>query len=212
MKNILYLTLTLLVFLSGCTECKEKEDCISGNLQFDLPVQVYGVQDTLDFGDTLRIKFDIPDKMAERNSGESFAFNDYNFKLITYMVKIDSSPATANSITSFDWITVTGESKYESGVFLVMPTYTDHAYHYEVKIIPKQKGMFVFGMNSDFSRNSPLEKLTGPCYKGDVEAYMKLTNDPDVNFEFLKHSPDLSQANTDRKRFDEYAGFCFYVL
>ncbi len=54
-------------------------------------------------------------------------------------------------------------------------------------------------------------EIEGPCSKRPVAAYVKLENDTNVNFEFLKQSPDLSQANTTRKRFDEYAGFCFYV-
>jgi len=66
-------------------------------------------------------------------------------------------------------------------------------------------------VNSTFDRASPLKELEGPCSKNSVEAYMKLETDMNVNFEFLKQSPDPSQANIDRKRFDEFAGFCFYV-
>jgi len=127
------------------------------------------------------------------------------------MVKIDSFPTTAYSQVTFDWITLQGVTKYVGDVFLVLPTFSDNAYHYEVLILPKQKGLYVFGMNSDFSRTSPLKELEGPCSNNTVHVYMKLENDTNVNFEFLKQSPDPSQANTDRQRFDEFAGFCFYV-
>ncbi len=209
MKTFFYLLTSIVFCFCSCTGCKD--DCSSGNLQFNLPVQTYGIKDTLSQGDTIRIKLDIPDKLPERNSGVVYDFIDYSFKLITYMVKIDSFPATANSQATFDWITLQGESQYVGDVFLVLPTFTDNAYHYEVLIIPKQKGLYVFGVNSTFDRASPLKELEGPCSKNSVEAYMKLETDMNVNFEFLKHSPDPSQANIDRKRFDEFAGFCFYV-
>ena len=169
------------------------------------------MKDTLYLGDTIRIKLDIPDKLPERNSGVVYDFVDYSFKLITYMVKIDSLPATANSKETFNWITLQGESQYVGDVFLVLPTFSDNGYHYEVFITAKQKGLYVFGMNSTFSRASPLDGLEGPCSKNSVEPTMKLEDDSNVNFEFLKQSPDPSQANIDRKRFDEFAGFCFYV-
>jgi hypothetical protein len=209
MKIFFYSFVAFAVCLGSCTSCKD--DCSSGSLQFNLPVQAYGIKDTLYLGDSIRIKLDIPDKLAERNSGNQYDFINYTFKLITYMVKIDSLPTTAQSNVTFDWITLQGESKYVNDVFLAFPTYSDHVYHYEVLIAPKQKGLYVFGMNSDFHRASPLEKLEGPCSKNEVEVYMKLEDDSNVNFEFLKQSPDVSQANTDRQRFDEYAGFCFYV-
>lgn len=194
---------------SSCTACKNN-DC-SGVLQFDLPLQAYGIKDTLYLGDTLRIKLEMPEQLAERNSGSIYNFVDYNFKLITYIVKIDSLPITAKSKDTFEWITLIGESKYIGDVFLVSPTYTNNTYKYEVLITPQKRGLYVFGMNSDFSRVSPLERLDGPCSKNPVEVYLELVNNTNVNFEFLKHSPDPSQANTDRQRFDEYAGFCFYV-
>ncbi len=209
MKAIFYLLTSLTLCFCSCTGCKD--DCSSGNLQFDLPVQAYGIKDTLFQGDTIRIRLNIPDKLAERNSGVLYDFIDYSFKLITYIVKIDSFPATANSQATFDWITLQGESQYVGDIFLVLPTFTDNTYHYEVLITPKQKGLYVFGMNSDFSRVSPLKELKGPCSKNSVEPTMKLEDNTNVNFEFLKHSPDPSQANIDRKRFDEFAGFCFYV-
>jgi hypothetical protein len=209
MRTFFYLLASLIFCFCGCSGCKD--DCSSGSLQFDLPVQAYGIKDTLYQGDTIRIKLDIHDKLPERNSGIVYDFVDYNFKLIAYMVKIDSFPATAHSQVTFDWITLQGESQYVGDVFLVLPTFSDNAYNYEVLIIPKQKGLYVFGMNSDFSRASPLKELEGPCSKNSVEPTMKLKDDTNVNFEFLKQSPDPSQANIDRKRFDEFAGFCFYV-
>lgn len=208
--KILLFSLTALIFsFSACSGCKD--DCSSGNLQFDLPVQAYGIKDTLYQGDTIRIKLAIPDQLPERNSGVMYDFVDYSFKLITYMVKIDSFPTTAYSQETFDWITLQGESQYIGDVFLVFPAFSNNTYNYEVLIIPRQKGLYAFGMNSDFNRTNPLKELEGPCSKNAVEAYMKLENDTNVNYEFLKQSPDPIQANIDRKRFDEFAGFCFYV-
>lgn len=207
--RFIFLFTALCVCVGSCTSCKD--DCNSGSLQFDLPLQVFGLKDTLTTGDTIRIKLNIPDQLAERNSAVVYDFVNYTFKLVTYMVKIDSLPTTAYSQETFNWITLQGESKYVGDVFLVLPTYSDQAYHYEVLIVPKQKGLYVYGMNSDFSRASPLEKLDGPCSKNAVQAYMKLENETNVNFDFLKQSPDPAQANIDRQRFDEFAGFCFYV-
>ncbi len=209
MKIFFYLFTCLTFCLCNCSSCKD--DCSSGNLQFDLPIQAYGIKDTLYLGDTIRIKLDIPNKLAERGSGVVYDFIDYNFQLITYIERIDSLPITSNTIIAFDWITLQGESKYLSSVFLIYPTYTDHVYHYEVLITAKQKGLYIFGMNSTFSRISPLEELEGPCSKNTVHVYMKLENDQNVNFEFLKQSSDPVYVNLDRKRFDEFAGFCFYV-
>ena len=209
MRTFFYLLTSLILIFCSCTACKD--DCSSGNLQFDLPVQAYGIKDTLYLGDTIRIKLAIPDRLAERNSDVEYDFDDYSFNLITYIERIDTSPVKSNTKIAFDWITQQGESQYFSDVFLIFPTYSDHTYFYEVLIIPKQKGLYIFGMNSDFSRASPLKKLDGPCSRNSVEVYMKLENETNVNFEFLKHSPDPIYVNLDRKRFDEFAGFCFYV-
>jgi len=208
MRTLFYLFAALIIYLNSCVGCK---DNCTGNLQFNLPLQAYGIKDTLYLGDTLRVKLEIPDKLAERYSGNEYDFIDYNFKLVTYIVKVDSLPTTADSKGTFDWTTLEGESKYLGGVFLVTPYYSNHVYHYEVLISPKTKGLFVFGMNSDFLQLSPLEKLDGPCSKEPVEVFMKLENIANTNFEFLKLSPDPSQANTSKQRFEEYAGFCFFV-
>ena len=209
MKIFFYLLIALTFCFGNCSGCKD--DCSSGNLQFNLPLQVYGVKDTLYLGDTIRIKLDIPDKLPERNSGVVYDFANYNFKLITYIERIDSLPVTSNTKIAFDWISLLGEFEYISDVFLIFPTYVDHTYHYEVLIRPLQKGLYIFGMNSTFSRTSPLEELEGPCSNNTVRVYMKLENDTNVNFEFLKYSPDPIYVNLDRQRFDEFAGFCFYV-
>ena len=208
MKNSFFCLAILTLFWIGCNG--SKDDC-PGSLQFYLPLQAYGIKDTLKLGDTLRVRLDIPDKLNEINSSNVYDFINYNFKLITYIVKIDSLPITADPADNFDWITEQGESQLKTDIFLVIPQYKNNVYQYEVAIIPRHKGLFVFGMNSVADRASPLENLTGPCSKKPVHVYMKLENDSNVNFEFLKLSPDPSQANTDRQRFDEYAGFCFFV-
>ena len=159
-------TLFILIFLSiSINSCNpfDNDDCGNAGLQFNLPLQAYGIKDTLYLGDTIRIQLDIPDRMPERRSGILYDFIDYNFKLITYMVKIDSLPINGNSASTFDWIILEGESKYVGGVYLVLPDYYDHVYHYEVLIIAKQKGLFNFGMNSDGGGYTPLKKLDGPC-------------------------------------------------
>jgi hypothetical protein len=203
--------LLYIVLIYGCLGCKK--DCGNGsNLEFDLPLKAYGSEDTLNIGDTIRIRLDIPDKIPERTSGYVYDFIDYEFKLITYVVQINLSPVGTDSKSTFDWVTIEGKSEYFNNCFIVKPTYLNNLYQYEVLIIPKQKGLFNFGMNSIANnRINPLAKLDGPCSKRPVVAYMKLVNDTNVNFEFLKQSPDLVQSKIDRKRFDEYAGFCFYV-
>ncbi len=140
-----------------------------------------------------------------------YDFINYNFQLITYIEKIDTVPIATNSTETFDWNTTEGESKSAGGAFLVVPIYSNHTYHYEVLITPKRKGLFVFGMNSDANRARPLEKLDGPCSNKPMQVYLKLENDPNTNFEFLKFSPEPVYVNLDRKRFDDFAGFCFFV-
>lgn len=210
-KTIFFLLSIWVVVCNCCTACKN-DDCSSGSLQFNVPVQVYGIKDTLHLGDTLRIKLEIPEQLQERNSGIQYDFINYNFKLITYMARIDTFPTGTDSKGTFDWITLKGQSIYSSiGAYTVNPDYKSNKYEYEVLIITKIKGLFAFGMNSVFFRASPLKQLEGPCSKNEVEVYAKLINDTNVNYEFLKNSPDPSQANMDRQRFDDFAGFCFYV-
>ena len=210
MKISVYLLLLSATLFSGCLGCKN--DCETyGPLTFDLPLQAYGIRDTLHIGDTLRIRLDIPDQMPERSSGYMYDFIDYNFRLITYMSRVDSTVDYPNSNAYGYWIPVEGESKYVDGVYFVLPEYKDRKYQYEILYTPKTKGLFEFGMNSDYFRLSPLAKLEGPCSSRPVDVFMKLTNDTNVNYEFLKTSPNTIYQNIDRKRFDEYAGFCFYV-
>jgi hypothetical protein len=209
MKFSISVSLILLAFFLSCTNCKD--DCSSGSLEFNLPCEVFGEADTLSINDTIRFKLTIPDKLAERVSGNEYDFVDYNFKLINYMVKLDTLEGVSVTGRDFDWITLRGSSQFASDLNFIIPEYADHTYHYEVLIIPKQQGLFVFGMNSIASRLQPLEKLNGPCSRNSVAVFMKLQGDEDVNFEFLKASLDPVQVKTDRQRFDDYAGFCFYV-
>lgn len=157
MKSLLFSIAVCGLFLVSCDGCKN--DC-PANLEFYLSLQAYGIKDTLHLGDTLRIRLDISDKLAEINSGNTYDFIDYNFKLITYMVKIDSLP-TISGI--FNWTTIEGESISNGEIFRVLPLYSDHTYHYKVIITPKRKGLFVFGMNSTADRADKLEELDGPC-------------------------------------------------
>jgi hypothetical protein len=209
MKVFVQLITFIIVLFFCCSGCKD--DCVNGSLEFDLPLKAFGIMDTLNIGDTIKIRLDIPDKLPERNSGHVYDFIDYNFKLITYIAQIDILPTGTDSKGTFDWITLKGESEYNNGVYLVLPSYLNNTYQYEVHIIPKQKGLFNFGMNSDNYRANPLAKLSGPCSKLPVSAYMKLINDTNVNFEFLMQSPEPIYQRLNQKRFDEYAGFCFYV-
>lgn len=205
MKNLVICLTISTSLLSAC-----KKDCPS-RLEFYLPLQAYGIKDTLYLGDTLRIRLDIPDNLAEINSGNTYDFVDYNFKLITYIEKIDTLPIGIDSDERFDWATVKGESISNGESFRVLPTYADHTYHYEVIITPKRKGLFIFGMNSIASRGNELQKLDGPCSERPVNVYPRLENDTNTNFEFLKFSPDPAYVNLDRERFDNFAGFCFFV-
>lgn len=196
------------LFLASCDGCKN--DCPS-QLEFYLPLQAYGIKDTLHLGDTLRIQLDIPDKLAEASSGYEYDFIDYDFKLITYIGKIDTLPIGTDSDETFNWTTIQGESISDGQVFRVLPIYSNHAYHYEVLITPKRKGLFEFGMNSIADRADKLARLDGPCSKQPMQVYLKLENDTNTNFEFLKFSPEPVYVNLDRKRFDDFAGFCFFV-
>lgn len=208
MKNILFLLALLVLSLPACCpfdDCK----CPANSLEFDLPLEVYGLKDTLSQGDTLRIKLEIPDRLAELNTGVVYEFIDYDFKLLNYITRIDTLPLGFDDEVAFDWTVTVGDTV--GNVFFVMPLYDDHAYHYDVLITPKRKGLYVFGMHSDFSRLTPLEKPEGPCKRRPVRVYPKLVNETNVNFEFLQNSPDSIIANIDRKSFDEFAGFCFYV-
>ncbi len=209
MKKISFSLAILVLSLPACCPF---DDCKCPNpIEFDLPLEVYGLQDTLSLGDTLRIKLEIPDRLAEQNSGVLYEFIDYDFMLKSNIDKIDTLPVGLGTIEYFDWTTTIGESKYDGGVFFVVPLYENHTYHYEVLITPKQKGLFLFAMGSISSRLHPLEKPEGPCSKYTVQVYPKLENETNVNFEFLQNSPEPLYANLDRKRFDEFAGFCFYV-
>ena len=208
MRILLYSIAVCGLFLASCDGCKN--DC-PANLEFYLPLQAYGIKDTLHLGDTLRIRLDIPDKLTEANSGYEYDFIDYDFKLITYIVKIDTLPTGVDSDETFNWVTKEGQFMSDGEVFRVIPTYSDHDYHFEVVITPKRKGLFVFGMNSTADRANKLKEVEGPCSRKPMKVYLKLENDVNSNFEFLKLSPEPAEANTDRKRFDDFAGFCFFV-
>lgn len=211
MKKFAFIAgLFFFALLLGCNACNK--DCESGNLEFDLPLQVEGFRDTLHLGDSLLVRFSIPDKLPDRRFGDVYEFNDYNFLLKTYIGKIDTVPTGTETNVYFDWKNVKGTTNYVGGTHLIFPVFEGNSYHYEAIIKPREKGLFVFGMNSSKSRLNPLKDVTGgPCSRNSVFLFMKLTNTEDPNFEFLKQSPDQVQANIGRKRFDEFAGFCFYV-
>ena len=196
---------TLIVLSESC-----KDNC-DGNIEFDLPLQAYGIKDTLQIGDTIRIRLEIPESMPERYSKVYYDFIDYNFKLITYILRIDTLPVITASKNHFDWITTIGESHYNGDVFTVNPVYSEGGYYYEILMIARQKGLFEFGMNSVFSNRFPLKKLNGPCSENSVKIYVKLVNDNNNNYEFLQLSPEPVYQNLSRERFESYAGFCVFV-
>ena len=161
--------------LSSCDSCKDK--CTEGPLEFDLPLQAYGIKDTLNIGGTIRIRLAILDQLPERSSGYLYDFMNYNFQLTTYMARLDTLPIGTDSKETFNWTTVEGESKYSGGLFVVSPNYSNNTYQYEILITPKKKGLFEFGMSSSFDRYFPLAKLDGPCTKHPVAVYPKLENE-----------------------------------
>ena len=191
--------------------CDHKYDCSSGGLYFNLPLDVFGLKDTLNIGDTLRVRFDIPDKLVERRSGVEYDFLDYNFKLISYIGKIDTTPIGTDSKGTFDWTTTQGESTYVSGVFLLYPEFKNNTYSYEVLISPKRKGFFKFGMQSDAWRLNLLKKLDGPCSGNVVYVYARVENETDTNYEFLQFSPDPYYLKVSKQDFEDAASCCFFV-
>lgn len=212
MKKIGLFVVIISVVFFNCTQCTpDNDECGNTALEFDLPLQVFGNKDTLNVDDTLTLALKIPDVLTERNRGFEYELIDYNFKLVNYVVKIDSMSTTSESARDFYWVVNKGLTQYVSGAFLVLPEYSNHVYEYEAKVIPKAKGLYVFGMNSDYSGGIPLEKVNGPCSNRAVEIFVKLEDDSNSNFEFLKLSPDPIQNNIDKKRFQEFAGFCFFV-
>jgi hypothetical protein len=211
-KNHQIIIFSVLMTLCGCFGC-DKNDCKSDNLQFEIPVQAYGLKDTLQLGDTIRIKFEMPDQLTERNSGVSYKFVNYEFYLINYIEKIDSLPLDVFATSNFIWTPLQGAIEYDYGAYLMGPAYRDGIYYYEVEIIVKKKGLFALGMNSTAWHRKPLAKVEGPCSDLPMYVYPRLINvdAKDTNFEFLQHSPEPTYVNMNRQRFDDAAGFCFYV-
>jgi hypothetical protein len=209
MKALIYFIIPGLLFCTFCTNCNK--DCITSHY-FELPIEAYGISDTLNINDTIRIKFTIPDKLKERDTQDFYDFVNYDFKLITVTIRLDSIPVSSVTESDFDWITIKGNSTFASNDYLVTPSYSNHEYQYEVRIIPKKKGLFEFSINSiAHDRINPLAKPNGRCSKGTFHVVMKLQNNIDVNYEFLQESTSSVYKKLDRKRFDEYAGICFYV-
>lgn len=209
MKILLYLSVFLNLCLANCAD--SKVDCDNGTLLFNLPLEMYGIKDTISIGDTIRIKLEIPYQLPEQHSGAIYDFVDYDFKLINYIERIDTNPVCLGSKEMFDWHVTRGRLKYRNNHFVVSPSFENNAYWYEALIIPKQKGLFVFGMNSTHNRHAPLAKIQGPCTNNPLDVQVKLVNDTPANFGFLKRCPDPSYQKMDRKRFDAFGGMCFCV-
>jgi hypothetical protein len=101
------------VLVMICVRCDK--DCANTHF-FDLPLEVYGVSDTVSIGDTITIKINIPDKLREQETDTQYEFIDYDFKLVTYPVRLDSLPLSTATANSFNWFTITGESLYANDV------------------------------------------------------------------------------------------------
>jgi hypothetical protein len=209
MKPVVFLFLISIIFGICCVNCNK--DCGTSHY-FELPIYVSGVSDTVRLNDTIRVKVIIPERLRERDSEDFYDFINYDFKLITGIVRLDSVPVSPVTETDFDWITLKGQSIFDTDLYTVHPENTNQEYQYEVFIIPKKKGLFEFSMNSIASyRINPLATPIGRCSKGDYNVVMELQDSVDVNFEFLQESSSSTYMKLDRKRFDEFAGCCFYV-
>ena len=132
---------------------------------------------------------------------------------IAYISDIHTNPVIIyNPDVHFNWAALNGFIENSGEFYYVYPEYSNNRYIFELRAITKARGLYAFGINSIFGNTSPLEKLdNGPCSRRPVGVYTKLTDETNNNFEFMKNSPDPSQSQLDYTRFQEFAGFCFYV-
>jgi hypothetical protein len=210
MKFIILLFALLPLLFTACDPYDTGVTC-RGQLEFHLPLEVVGLKDTLQIGDTLIFRLAFPDQLNEHRSGVAYDFLDYDFRLSTLLGRIDSLPISAATKDYFDFFVVKGEATYASGSYYIRPEYTDGFYEFEAFYVAKRAGLFGNSTISNYDRHRPLKKLEGPCCKDVVYILPEYVSIHSDNYDFMKFSPSDAQANVDRQRFEEAAGFCFFV-
>jgi hypothetical protein len=207
MKYIIFLGIAFLPIVLCLYNCQK--EC--GSRVYELPIEYYGVKDTLDIGDTIHLKISIPDRLLAQGTDDWYEFDDYDFRIESVLSRLDT--IMFDQLVGkdyFEWVTVVGRT-LPTELPRLVPDYDGKQYLYEAYLVTKRGGLFELAISSFHNTRFPLPQPEGRCKKGGVNVTMKILNIVDSNFEFLQMSEVEGYRKTKKEVFEDYAGVCFYV-
>ena len=212
--TILLSVITALVIVA-CTTRKDK-NC-PDYLLYRLPATLYPANDTFNIGDTIWLEMNFNQDMLDDMGNVENSFVDYDFNMSFQCARIDTDPPIPKTVDFFKLYSFIGKDSAlilgNSGIseYKIFPAIMTKGYQLKFAAIPKQKGLFMFGIG-------PVERYGMPflvkdnCTNVTVQIGVKLNNDnDDNNFHLLQFAAHSSYRNITKENFQKMGSYCIVV-
>lgn len=212
--------ITLFILITTIYSCTNKECQIAGgNYEFIIPVTLTPAKDTFNIGDTITIRSQFSNMVYERITEKNYFLDNIRFYPNSSVIRID----TINQIDDFSEFNVIIDSSFELFFFNYSDggrnltgeyNYEDDEYLLEYKIIPREKGLFLFNQASLVESLGESQDFTDKCRNVDLNVAMALNDNSNNNVDFLLNSPSEAYIriwNKKDSKFFDAGGYCFYV-
>ncbi len=222
MKKLILLSIFSIVFY-GCPNNHINEGCNFPYYEFDMPVSFTPVNKIINIGDTITVSSFIPREKWDRDSNYIFILDSVDFHIGGGIVRMDTLLEKGkhyNFADDFNWI---ADSIYNFRVATISYTfdyyYRVDGYKIHFNMIPKQKGSYLFTLNSLIGatpniKGKVIETKNREC-RTDAWNVCFMTNEGNNYKELLKESPNKDYNTTVNNRWDEYntikGAHCFKV-
>ncbi len=208
------------VMLASCG----KNSCdIEGGYEFIIPAQITPTIDTYKVGDTIHFISEFDDMVREKNTGQSYKLENFNFYPHSSVRKIDEYP----TISALDNFTLIMDSVYSyniqrfsNGDVLLYGrySYNEGLYRLKFEMIPNVTGLYWFSHNSSLIHDYGGEQdFEGKCKNESIREILVYVNEGDHNnLSLLSHGSDTTFNNRilkdPQEKFYEEGVYVFYVV
>ncbi len=206
----------ILLSLQSCIskECKD-----APNLDFELLVNYFPVQDTFNVGDTLYIQSEFSDMLYDPGRGIVQEVVDFNlYTNISFSITVDGERIPINlqdeQIINIDVeYVLRAYSDNSEGLLIDKHQYDEETYSFSFGIILNKTGTYYFNNRSDLGDTNATsgQRFEGQCSNQELGAFYKVNNGDayENGFGFIKNKAPYEAVRDFNFNMD--GGFAFYV-
>ncbi len=145
--KIFYAITIILLFYS----CHKPKPVDLVRMDFELPATFTPVKDTVQLSDTLLFTMNFPDTLREANSGNFYKIKNFPFNLYLSAIRIGDSTKSMGqqelATNKFTYFSILGNFLNTNSVSTLFKlNYIGNRYQASCKILPKERGVYVFGI------------------------------------------------------------------